>query len=172
MSKNKIVIVAGGPYAGKTTLINDIVGDDTAHFCLLTSEMFIDSPYVEDFDFATVSGVLRSLQQGMHAHVGGKEITPADVIIYEDRFGLYNMQLRCVADLTIYVDAEVDEMLVRGTAIQPYRHAEFVANWAECDGKMYHDHIAGTKKYADIITRGETNRVDRLIRAFCGLGRD
>jgi uridine kinase len=101
-----------------------------------------------------------------------KKITvgPADYVLLEGIFALYDPAIRDLLDMKIFVDTESDLRLIRRIKRdiqQRGRSVDSVMNQYQLTVKPSHDQfVEPTKKYADIIIpRGKSNTV--AIQLIC-----
>ena len=93
-----------------------------------------------------------------------EEVKPADVIILEGLFALYNPNIREIEDIKVFVDTPADVRFIRRLnrdVTERKRTVESITTQYLNTVKPMHDQfIEPTKQYADvIIPRGMTNTV-------------
>ena len=153
----KIVLVGGGSWSGKTTLVNRLKSFwwDQKILALplddyYQTDMFKDPNLPRDeFNFDDpkliwwdlVRQNLEELKAGkttkkpiydfVSSHtIGYEEVAPKPIVILEGIFALYPKWLRDMADLKIFVDEDIDTMLARRLI------RDVKERWRELDGVL------------------------------------
>lgn len=185
----KIIGIAGGTASGKTTIVQELMetlGDygqliSQDAYYLPFSQMSLEERKKQNYDHPS-SIELERLYKDLLKIREGKDVEipvydyvdytrsennhliyAKGIIIVEGLFALYDQEIRELFDLSIYVQADPDERLIRriGRDMEGRgRSLESVlTQYQETVKPMHEAFIAPTKKYADIILpRGAENR--------------
>lgn len=185
----KIIGISGGTASGKTTIVHELletlgesgqlISQDA--YYLPFSQMSLEERKKQNYDHPSSIEMERLYQDLLQLREGkdvdipiydyvdytrSKEtlnIRASGIIIVEGLFVLYDNEVRSLFDLSVYVQADPDERLIRriGRDMEKRgRSLESVLNqYQEIVKPMHEAFIAPTKKYADIILpRGAENR--------------
>lgn len=194
MSRTKPVVIgiAGGTCSGKSSIANILIEEFryTKSINIIKEDDYYkdqtdlpmeervktnyDHPLAFDFDLMTEH--IKKLINGesiekptydytVHNRSDKTEIVhPADVLIIEGLFALYNKEIRDLEDIKIFVDTPADVRFIRRLQRDVIERARTVENITEqylTTVKPMHDQfLEPTKQYADIIIpQGKSNTV-------------
>lgn len=177
-----IIGISGGTGSGKTTFVNNIITELTDQEISVISQdsyyhettklskkerLNINFDHPESIDFNLLTKHLLSLKKGEDVaqpiysfleHNRLKETTttiPKKIIIVEGILILSNTELRNLLDLSIYIDVDDDERLIRRVkrdCIERGRNMNEVFNrYQDTLKPMHQKYIENSKKHADII---------------------
>eukprot|EP01086_Lenisia_limosa_P015560 TRINITY_DN5067_c0_g1_i1.p1 TRINITY_DN5067_c0_g1~~TRINITY_DN5067_c0_g1_i1.p1 ORF type:complete len:247 (+),score=23.16 TRINITY_DN5067_c0_g1_i1:27-767(+) len=176
-----IIGVAGGSGSGKTYLAKNIVelASECGEVSLLQQDMFY-TPVPDDvnkttynfdlpeaFDHDLFFQVVSDLKHGLVASHPVYDFTtssrtsemrtvgPADVVVIEGLFTLYDARVRELIDFAVFVEADDDVRLsrrLRRDAAERGRDVGGILDRYENFVKPAHDtHVVSTKQYADVV---------------------
>jgi uridine kinase len=177
-----IIGISGGTGSGKTTFVNNIITELTDQEISVISQdsyyhettklskkerLNINFDHPESIDFNLLTKHILSLKKGEDVaqpiysfleHNRLKETTttiPKKIIIVEGILILSNTELRNLLDLSIYIDVDDDERLIRRVkrdCIERGRNMNEVFNrYQDTLKPMHQKYIENSKKHADII---------------------
>ncbi|NLY73444.1 MAG: uridine kinase [Tissierellia bacterium] len=180
----KLLAIAGGTASGKTTIVKEfmdflgergqLIGVDSYYHSF--SELSFEERTKKNYDHPS-SIDMDLLYSDLLALKGGQTVEvpvydyvnytrsskthlvePRDLIIVEGLFALYDARVRELFDLSVYVQADADERLIRRIIRDRKtrgRSLESIIDQYEKTVKPMHEaFISPTKKYANIILPG------------------
>ncbi len=183
MSKPMLILVAGGTASGKTTVVNEIVNlfktDDISVLYMdnyykkrddltLEERKKINYDHPDSYDLDLLKKDLGKLLHyesiytpvydfATHNRHSSKQIyiKPTKVIILEGILSLYDVDIRALSDIHIYVESDADirfiRRLKRDIAQRGRSMDEVISQYLNTVKPMYDAYVAPTKRYADII---------------------
>ncbi len=177
-----IIGISGGTGSGKTTFVNQILEElSVKEISVISQDSYyndtsnlsyeertkINFDHPKSIDFKLLTKQLMSLKNGITIqqpvysflkHNRLKETittTPKKVIIVEGILIFTNSILRNLFDVSVYIDADADERLIRRVKRDITERGrdinEVINRYQETLKPMHEEFIENTKKYADII---------------------
>lgn len=200
---SKLILIAGGTASGKTTISERVVkalGDNVVtlpqdiYYRADWDELSLEERLSQNFDHPDAFD-WHLIKEDIEALTNGKTVTrpeyiyhearhnkdklvtfePKDVIIFEGLFGLFYKEVRDMASIKIYVDAEDDVRILRRLKRDSYMYdgsmeiygttlssmiQKFSSNWLEIIKPMHDLYIEPTKRYAEIIIPNNSEGVN------------
>lgn len=191
---SKLILIAGGTASGKTTISERIaktLGDNVVTLpqdiyykaewdkLPLEERLSQNFDHPEAFDWDLIKEDIEALTSGKtvtrpsyiyheakHDENISVTFAPKDVIIFEGLFGLFYDEVRRMATIKIYVDAEDDVRILRRLKRDSYMYdgsmeiygttlnsmiGKFSENWLNTIKPMHDLYIEPTKRHAEII---------------------
>jgi len=191
-----LVGIAGGTASGKTSVCAELkkcIPTDGRILIVSFDNFYKSMPkgvdpatynfdHPDSFDWVILMSILTDLKAGKEVYMPQYDfvshqrleteiaVGPADYVLLEGIFALYDPAIRDLLDMKIFVDTESDLRLIRRIKRdieQRGRSIDSVMNQYQLTVKPSHDQfVEPTKKYADIIIpRGKSNTV--AIQLIC-----
>ena len=193
-----LIGIAGGSGSGKTTFAKKILKSpkvDSAHVALLHQDSYyraapptdhlvkgkpnFDHP--EAFDWDLLKGHLLALKNGGTVEVPVydfktstrtqqfQSVGPCKVILFEGIYTLWDVEMRELFDLKIYLHVDADIRFIRRLHRDVKERGRsldsIIRQYYDTVRPMFHEYLEPTRQYADLIVGEETDIAAQVVSA-------